>query len=1509
MRVTSFENTTENISALADVIATITFKACNLPVGLLCYVEWENENGRGETPAAKVGRNGRVEFAPVEAKVTLMSTPSSLGYPLLESFFRLTLVTPKTVLSKFTLIKTFNRWNHHHLIGACCFNLGQKMNLNVKDEPQARSFDLRLELQSERGIPQYRSQDILMMASTTYNVDRLKFGNEYFVAADGIWSASEERDCFINGFSFAKELTKSIGFKTNDRGDRSQQQGHNNASSSNFSNNSHHFARAKSALLFEIDAFSPAPTSSPRNKHAINRGMSPVRSGESSHSQLHLNVNPPSSGATATTVSPTTSNNIANDKRREQQLRTEKPNTVQFFDPFKVEDNPFARKYRTRSEFERSQATPNIDKYIQSVVSNMKTLNTHQTVGGVGVQTNSNSLNNPHNSSAMNGTRVRQQQSPTHAKQGKPKSLKDQILPLLRVKKGDQTMTAEEKMQQWEKLKIEILHQLVEEKEKQKQKHDRITLSPEAAATRKSKQKEHEQQLLKQQQLDHDGDDDNPDGDENESLMTALTGHRHIARDEIPPTGAISTQNVRMQAKGDFDPAMQFRQDLYDSFGLTEKEEASFHISLDDGSFLSETGILIDVLTELALGGDAECLEVFEEIVQEVAGGEGEDLLRALEEPTNIVPHASVEKDAKLETEAANRGRTSSVMFLGTLRDSLLRKQSNIKMRERSYSLALAAEDQEKPNVRYDLGLELKELEHEVLNEMMKFSREQELLKARTEKQQHKLQSIRQSIQQPFAARELAQALEIERLLNENDGASKLSLDSTHISSSESFVPLLEMEARVLAELELLKEEQRRLDLMRMEFEREREVEKLEQEEEDFLEWVSSPQWVTETFDSNKTKRIGLLLEHFENLTVGAETNNYRVRLSQSHSQRQLRSPFLNEAVLNEVSDQQTGFVSNQKRGPLPSFVGENAIGRRDRRVAVEASQPAAKENERDRTVVPAPMTNAQVIGLPNNSVSSYISPHILNLQGINSNVSGSSDWGLMNANNNLPSSQNSSAENLHINSQSKPSVAIPQLQSLSYVYCSSKSPRETKQQNSPRGERDRVGMGSTLPTRDGRDTSQQQRGRERERENEREFSPVRSAQQQQFQQRSFSPTRAGNEPEPPHLSPPTAQRNLSPTRGGGVKVQSPRDRVIAPSSKGGTNSPRGERNNNANESRGLSPHKRGMSPTFREREKEEKPDAHVGEESLLMNQTLKNDLAMKGAGVNSFPRRKIAGTPKTLRPQNPFTPLDTLPTTTTHSAQGNSSDSTSTNTNPPSQLSPIASSSPLDSTLRDSSIARPVNQQKPHAAVRDEPDRRDPELEAREAEEREAKLAAEKEFKHACERISRFHVGLVRNPFTKYQNAEASVIAQIDALAHVIPIVIASSVKPGEEDKRKRESLTDLGGKLKSMRASRQTLIPMCSREIQNIHHADEEIVIATKSLSKMAFEDGQYEMDFAIEKLVGFIDALDASIYALMKVVIRPASADNLPVESVRLSRQIFAIINQFRSMFPGPTSGDNK
>jgi hypothetical protein len=68
-RVALVENTTENITALADVIATITFRAHNLPSGLLCYVEWENENGNGETPAAKVGRNGTIVFAPIEAKV------------------------------------------------------------------------------------------------------------------------------------------------------------------------------------------------------------------------------------------------------------------------------------------------------------------------------------------------------------------------------------------------------------------------------------------------------------------------------------------------------------------------------------------------------------------------------------------------------------------------------------------------------------------------------------------------------------------------------------------------------------------------------------------------------------------------------------------------------------------------------------------------------------------------------------------------------------------------------------------------------------------------------------------------------------------------------------------------------------------------------------------------------------------------------------------------------------------------------------------------------------------------------------------------------------------------------------------------------------------------------------------------------------------------------------------------------------------------------------------------
>jgi hypothetical protein len=45
---------------------------------------------------------------------------------------------------------------------------------------------------------------------------------------------------------------------------------------------------------------------------------------------------------------------------------------------------------------------------------------------------------------------------------------------------------------------------------------------------------------------------------------------------------------------------VQFREDLYDSFALTDKEEVSFRMSLDDGSFLSETDILIGMHSFMA---------------------------------------------------------------------------------------------------------------------------------------------------------------------------------------------------------------------------------------------------------------------------------------------------------------------------------------------------------------------------------------------------------------------------------------------------------------------------------------------------------------------------------------------------------------------------------------------------------------------------------------------------------------------------------------------------------------------------------------------------------------------------------------------------------------------------------------------------------------------------------------------------------------------------------------------
>lgn len=72
----------------------------------------------------------------------------------------------------------------------------------------------------------------------------------------------------------------------------------------------------------------------------------------------------------------------------------------------------------------------------------------------------------------------------------------------------------------------------------------------------------------------------------------------------------------------------------------------------------------------------------------------------------------------------------------------------------------------------------------------------------------------------------------------------------------------------------------------------------------------------------------------------------------------------------------------------------------------------------------------------------------------------------------------------------------------------------------------------------------------------------------------------------------------------------------------------------------------------------------------------------------------------------------------------------------------------------------------------------------------------------------------------------------------------------------------------MKVLRGWKQTLTSMCSEEVQKIHHA--EIALSAKHLAKIAFEEVQYELDFAIGKLTNFIDSLDASVYALMKVPI---------------------------------------
>jgi hypothetical protein len=85
----------------------------------------------------------------------------------------------------------------------------------------------------------------------------------------------------------------------------------------------------------------------------------------------------------------------------------------------------------------------------------MKTLNPHQTVGAVpmGGASNMRMMNQDANArdAPNSGGAVSHNhgQSLGSGGKAKPKSLKDQILPLLRVKKGDNTMTAEDKIQQW----------------------------------------------------------------------------------------------------------------------------------------------------------------------------------------------------------------------------------------------------------------------------------------------------------------------------------------------------------------------------------------------------------------------------------------------------------------------------------------------------------------------------------------------------------------------------------------------------------------------------------------------------------------------------------------------------------------------------------------------------------------------------------------------------------------------------------------------------------------------------------------------------------------------------------------------------------------------------------------------------------------------------------------------------------------------------------------------------
>lgn len=136
-------------------------------------------------------------------------------------------------------------------------HIGENLVFSINNKPGPFTFSLKhIELQSAKGIPQYKNQDIIMKGEFEYTVDRCKYGEKYWAngkkqnehfsidsfsktffiidypnsfilfsytyLAGSKWRASSEIECVSKGFSFAAELSKiSLSTSLNKAGGRS----------------------------------------------------------------------------------------------------------------------------------------------------------------------------------------------------------------------------------------------------------------------------------------------------------------------------------------------------------------------------------------------------------------------------------------------------------------------------------------------------------------------------------------------------------------------------------------------------------------------------------------------------------------------------------------------------------------------------------------------------------------------------------------------------------------------------------------------------------------------------------------------------------------------------------------------------------------------------------------------------------------------------------------------------------------------------------------------------------------------------------------------------------------------------------------------------------------------------------------------------------------------------------------------------------------------------------------